>query len=95
MAASMPSGGGGEYGEEITFYLDTMPIGDYYTLTARDGMTWADWVESEYNTIGVEFYEGREYINVTWNGLVICNYWNGTSIKHIDKIISEETYGLY
>lgn len=84
-----------EYGEEITFYLDTMPIGGYYTLTAREGMTWADWVESEYNTIGVELYEGEEYTNVTWNGLIICDYLSGSSIKHIDKIISEETYGIY
>lgn len=90
----MPSGGGGEWGEEITFYLDTTPIGDYYTLTARDGMTWADWVESEYNTIGVELYEYSDGLGVIWNGFPVADYWSGSSINPIDKIISEETYGI-
>lgn len=90
LAASGASGGGGEWGEEITFYLDTLPFGDYYTLTARDGMTWADWVESEYNTIGVWFSEYEVY----WNYFGICDYWTGILIKTTDKIISEKIYGV-
>lgn len=86
--------GGGEWGEEITFYLDTVPLGGYYTLTARDGMTWADWVESEYNTIGAELYELNDYSIVVWNHMTISDYWNGAPIKTTDKIISEETYGI-
>lgn len=88
----MPSGG--EWGEEITFYLDTLPIGDFYTLTAREGMTWGDWVASDYNTIGVELYGSVDSFFVSWNGAVVCDYWSGVSIKHTEKIISEEAYGV-
>lgn len=88
----MPSGG--DWGEEITFYLDTMPMGDFYTLTAREGMTWRDWVASDYNTIGVVLYEFGDFFFVDWSGAVVCDYWTGSAIKHTDKIISEETYGI-
>ena len=93
MAASH-TGGGGEWGEEITFYFDTMPIGDYYTLTAREGMTWADWVASEYNTIGAELYEYEDIHEVSWNGFIVCHYRDGTSVEQTEEIISEEIYGL-
>lgn len=53
-------------------------------------MTWADWVESEYNTIGVWFSEYEVY----WNYFGICVYWSGILIKATDKIISEEIYGV-
>ena len=89
----MPNGG--EWGEEITFYFDTMPIGGLYTLTARDGMTWADYIASDYNTVGFELYVMQVYTSVAWNGITIINLWSGISVRSTDIIISEETYGVY
>lgn len=43
--------GGGEI-EEITFTLNHRYTDTTDTLTARKGMTWREWCDSEYNTIG-------------------------------------------
>lgn len=49
LLAQKKSGGG----TEITFYFDSQPFGPIYELKALDGMTWGDWIDSEYNTVGI------------------------------------------
>lgn len=92
MAASMQGGGGGEYGEEIAFYFDSRPYGGLYELKALDGMTWADWISSQYNTMGVEM--GDTYGDVYWMDLTIVYYDTGKRAKSEDLIINECTYGV-
>ena len=93
LAASQPSGGG-DWGEEITFYIDTKPLGGLYTLTAREGMTWADWVNTDYNTMGIVIsYDGVGDGYVDYMGLVIVSYDSGVSVHPQDEIMAY-TYGL-
>ncbi len=82
------SGGGGK---EITFYIDAAPAGPFHELKALDGMTWEDWVDSEYNTIGIfsESYENFVAILYPPLGLSILTS-DGQFIKG-DNIISAET----
>lgn len=38
----------------FTFYV---PHEETYTLECEEGMTWGEWINSEYNTIGIYYYE--------------------------------------
>ena len=50
LAASMQSGGGGGWGDLITFKIAADMMGrNYITYNAYDGMTWYDWIKSEFN----------------------------------------------
>lgn len=82
----------GGLGEEITFYFDAMPFGGLYELKALDGMTWADWVPSPYNTIGVEIVSS--YGGVHWRGWSIVYYDTGAWVYPEHLIKNEYTYGL-
>ena len=33
--------------------MNAEPFGPFHELKALDGMTWGDWVDSEYNTVGI------------------------------------------
>lgn len=90
MMAKKPSGG---FGEEITFYLDTAPFGPVYELKALDGMTWGDWIDSEYNTIGIfgESYGGVVAILYPPIGLNITDS-NGQYVIGDHIILAETTY---
>ena len=57
------------------------------TYQAEEGMTWAEWVNSEYNID--EYYILNNY--VTSNGLDIIAY-NGDNLKPIDIIVSNAKY---
>lgn len=93
LAASMQSGGSGEYGEEIIFYLDTRPLGDIYVLRAYEGMTWEDWISTEDNTLG--FYIEEETQVVLWEGLMVYNFFDsGERQTASHEIMSDTTYGL-
>ena len=89
LLAQRKSGGG----EEITFYIDSTPFGPFHELKALDGMTWGDWIDSEYNTIGIfgESYGGVVAIlyppmdfNITSSG--------GAWVTGDDIIVAETTY---
>lgn len=63
-----------QFGEPITFYIS------YYEHGALDGMTWSDWVESEYNT---SLIYDEIYIDST--GTKVC-------VNNEDNIIVDEDY---
>lgn len=90
LAANKPRGGGGK---EITFYFDATPFGPFHELKALDGMTWGDWVDSEYNTIGIysESYENYVAILCPPFGLSVASS-DGWYIKGDNIIIEEYTY---
>ena len=52
---------------------------------AQDGMTWGEWVESEYNTGG--FYTISNYIYINENYYV-------AGVKSTEVIIADYTYGV-
>ena len=58
---------------------------------AGEGMTWAEWVESKYNTKG---YIINDFGNVTKAdmGGVVC-YTDATDVSQLETIISEYAYG--
>ena len=93
--AKLPSSGDGSFGKEIQFHLDLMPVGDLYILTAREGMTWADWVNTDYNTMGIVIRyddEGDGYVVCV--GFVIYNFDSGNAVDPQDEIMANSTYGL-
>lgn len=88
LAASV--GGGGE---EITFYIDSAPFGPVHELKALDGMTWEDWIDSEYNTVGIygESYGGDVAILYPPIGLNITDS-GGQYVRGYHIIFAEVTY---
>ena len=72
----------------ITFTI-LQPWGESVELTAENGMTWAEWVNSEYNTYELIWYydEGDEYI---WWGEPTPVLLNGEQVKHADLIQADE-----
>lgn len=69
----------------ITFTIDGT------TYQAMNGMTWGEWVNSEYNTIGA--YISNDFIMTNRNKHIDTNFF-GTMFppKSTTKIISDGTY---
>lgn len=65
----------------------TINWGDIYSLKAIEGMTWGEWIDSEYNTIDMYDSGGSPYVGVS--GLNDANY-NWQVID--DVIIANMTY---
>ncbi len=63
--------------------------------TAKEGMTWGEWVESEYNTIGCTVDEVFVPDCVTWNGFCI-GFFNAdesfVAVHLNDVIIADYNY---
>lgn len=85
--------GSGEGFDEITFYIDAEPFGPFHELKALDGMTWGDWVDSEYNTIGIyrELYGDAVAIVYPYMGFNIVSS-EGEFVKGHYIISAETTY---
>lgn len=84
MAAKIRALGGVD---EITFTID----GTSYT--AEEGMTWEEWVESEYNTIDA-YLIGDEIKTVyTYSGDRLIDV-NGGSIRSTDIIVADYNYNI-
>ena len=88
MMAKKPSGG---FGEEITFYLDSAPIGPFHELKALDGMTWKDWIDCEYNTVGI--YGESSIVLYPPMGFPITEA-GGEWVKVDDIIVAETVYAV-
>lgn len=87
--AKKPSGGGS--GEEITFYIEVWFRGELYELKALEGMTWGDWVDSTYNSIGASVQDSPRGDVISYDG--IFNIVNrGQLLFPDDTIISEYIY---
>ena len=74
----------------LTFSL-TDPAGTS-TYSFEEGMTWEQWVNSEYNTIGA--YANFDGIWVGYNASLyfICDYDTGLIVSAGDDIVPEKTY---
>ena len=66
--------------EEITFTID----GTSYT--ALEGMTWAEWCESEYNTIGLWVGDDVVFVSSTMAGQKIIRLPNGADVRPFDYV---------
>ena len=77
--------GGDTDGDSITFSISYPNEGWKYDLTGEAGMTWAEWVASEYNTISLRI-EGN---NVVYNNYKIINELpNNTIIEGSDYYVA-------
>lgn len=63
-------------------YFSIVHYGDVENYQAQEGMTWAQWCESEYNTSGQEYPEAKYYA-VDWGG--IGNDW-GDGVHYWDEV---------
>lgn len=72
--------------ELITFTID----GTEYQ--AEDGMTWAEWVESEYNTGGFTVINTTTVINQSENAVQYSS--NSTDVKATELILNDGTYQI-
>lgn len=74
--------------------LITFTISDV-AYTAEDGMTWAQWVESDYNTPGCQLSNngGVDFVNEDV-GATASIMLNGGYISSSDTIIADTTYTL-
>ena len=86
----------GDAQQTISFYIETdNDSGVYEEYQAENGMTWAEWVESEYNTDG--FYV-KTYGNYTWIERIINNTaisvqdTSGDDVQPSDTIVSDYQY---
>lgn len=87
--------------ESIYLWIDT--IDDYpisfviegVTYQADYGMTWTEWIESDYNTIYMNIYAGTNYLR--WDAGAAIHFLqlndNSTYVFPTDVIISDYTYG--
>lgn len=66
---------------------------DGTTYQAEEGMTWAEWVESEYNTDGL-------YDVLSTNGSIVRTdkpfymYLNSSVVYNVDTIVADATYKI-
>ena len=81
---------------EIKYYSDIADNNTFITLTFEEGMTWADWVESKYNTHGFSI---DDYYILDNNSEPVMYYSDsvmpgeGISVDLTDVINYEFTYG--
>lgn len=57
---------------------------------AEEGMTWGEWVDSEYNTGG--FYISSNVVQCTVSGMTYVIHTDNISIKNTDKISANRSY---
>lgn len=62
------------------------------TFLADEGMTWGEWVDSDYNTAGLAIW--NDYIQVSGSSL-ITHYGTTNNVKKGDTIVSEGRYSGY
>ena len=74
---------------EFTIYFEDM--GESKTYQVEDGMTWEEWVNSNYNSDGW-YYDDMEGSLISYNAFSEGTY---ISININDTIISDETYYAY
>lgn len=87
--------------ESIYLWIDT--IDDYpisfviegVTYQADYGMTWTEWIESDYNTISMTIYAGGD--SLRWDAGAAIHFLklndNSTFVLPTDVIIPNYTYG--
>lgn len=76
----------------LTFSL-TDPAGTS-TYSFEEGMTWEQWVNSEYNTIGAYVNSDSIWVNYNASFYCICDYDTGFIVSAGYDIVPENTYYL-
>ena len=69
--------------KQITFYYYGME--QDYTLSAEEGMTWEEWVESDYNTVGASLCDQQ---------VIMPDGWSIDAIYIDDTIVDGYSYGF-
>lgn len=80
--------------EEVGTVLISFTIDGWGTYQAKEGMTWAEWIESEYNTIGAEA-DGTDVIfpdNTDWTSTWYVLDADGNEVTPDDVIAADYTY---
>ena len=92
----------GEYTGTVTFTIAvkdvpaktiSFTVTDYMgstVLTADAGMTWAEWIDSDYNTYGSIWYS-VDYDEYIWWGEPTAVRFNGEQVKYVD-VVQEGEY---
>lgn len=77
---------------EFNIHRSTSNGGTYKNTYYTDpGMTWAEWIDSGYNSLGFEnVYDGVWYAT---NNAYVCNS-DGTQVNSSDKIVEGATYNV-
>lgn len=92
MASSKPSGGG--FGEPFSFYIADKPFRpNYIEYTALEGMTWENWVNSEYNIdnfICASDFGGMGIQNIKGNVVI----YQGPRVSPEDIISANTKYDI-
>lgn len=90
------------YQNVITFTIEDGHDHSVYTYQAESGMTWAEWVESEYNTDGYYIEQESDAIAVSLGSLHGDLRWVYTSldlsahwVELTDRILIDGSYGRY
>ena len=85
--------GGG--GSQITFIIDGEPFLPYAEYVALEGMTWSEWCDSQYNTIGAYIYDTGIITSVLIPpiGFQITGE-DGESVRSEDAIIKGFVYNV-
>ena len=86
----------------INFTLDMSYIGEFVpgltaNLQAEEGMTWEEWIESNYNVDGYEvgqFWGGFKFVKVPDADWAICDNQTYDYVSVSDKIIANYTYSF-
>ena len=86
----------------INFTLDMSFIGEFVpgltaNLQAEEGMTWEEWIESNYNVDGYEvgqFWGGFKFVKVPGADWAIADYQVEDYVSVSDKIIANYTYSF-
>ena len=78
------------FAAHITFYL-TRAVSA--TLTAEDGMTWGEWIDSDYNNVGAHAVNGTVMVPGAASAINIWDAANGGRLIMVaDKIKADYTY---
>lgn len=85
-------------GAEIEFFIDSssgwvLPSG-VTSFKAKEGMTWLEWVNSEYNTYGLFVEEGGNEVDIVSvdNGAFNWGYESINGVHPEDEITPNYTY---
>ena len=84
--------GDGEEATTITFDIKDGDSEDVFTLQANEGMTWTEWVESEYNTLGL--YVEDNSVKIAADRCLRTGS-NSSNILANDAIVGNNTYLIY
>lgn len=86
-----------EYHVELIDTIITFTVEDngvFHTYQAKDGMTWTEWIDSDYNTDGMLFMHEKGYYPTTVNNQVLSMAEIGATVSGTEKIIANHSYFL-